>query len=85
MRFLFSLDLSLHAGAGIFFFGILIFETKHGVNRDAVRQKAAAWLDALIFLIWCILVLACGDCFPFPWVPCHADPAEKKKAIDGRI
>ena len=31
MRFLFRLDLSLHAGAGIFF-GILIFETKHGVT-----------------------------------------------------
>ena len=32
MRFLFCLDLSLHAGAGNFF-GILIFGTKHGVAK----------------------------------------------------
>ena len=30
MRFLFRLDLSLHAGAEIFFFGILNFGTEHG-------------------------------------------------------
>ena len=35
------------------------------------------------FLVWSIL--AYGDCFPFPWVPWHADPAEKRQAIDGRI
>ena len=32
MHFLFRLDLSLHTSAE-FFFGILIFETKHGVTR----------------------------------------------------
>ena len=33
MRFLFRLDLSLHAGTGKKF-GILIFETKHGAKRS---------------------------------------------------
>ena len=36
MCFLFRLDLTLHTGAGIFFFEILIYGTKHGLSLGPV-------------------------------------------------
>ena len=46
MCFLFRLDLSLYAGAR-FFFGILIFGTKHGVDEERIMTIETASMPIL--------------------------------------